>query len=122
MAAAYLEPRDISQGNNYEETLTIKDSAGVAIDFSSGYTALFQIRSGAADSGAAALISGTQANMVILGDGTISISIPASTTRTAITATNASVLYAELDVLETSSGEATSYRWELNVQREYARS
>jgi hypothetical protein len=131
MAAAYLNEGTLSQGSDYSEQLNLADSSGDPIDLTGAsvgsgddpvaYEALFQIRAGTVDSGAPALVSLTDLDGVVLGDGTVTITIDAETTRAAVSGTNAKKVWAELDITETVSGQVSSYRWSLKVEREYAR-
>lgn len=121
MAAAYLEPKNLDQGATYEEALTIKDSTGVEIDFTTGYTALFEIRAGSVDGGAEALVTLTDEDGIVLGTGLVTVTVSSAKTAEAVSSTSASKLYAELDITEASSGDTNSYRWQLHVNREYAR-
>ena len=131
MAAAYLGEQDLAQGTTYFDALQVLDSNGNGIDFTGAsvgsgddpvaYEALFQIRAGTVDSGAPALVSLTDLDGVVLGDGVVTVTLDAETTRAAVSATTASRVWAELDITETNSGEVISYRWPLVIQREYAR-
>ena len=138
MASAYLPDRELSQGSNYDDEITILDQAGNPVFLGDGaagsgsgdffgdnndqyYEARFQIREGFVDLGYPALIDLDDTNAVILGDGTVAISLTASETETVVAATSARVLWAELDLIEQPSGRVDTYRWKLQVRREYAR-
>ena len=143
--AAILEPRDFYQGNTYVETLYITDSNGDPIDFSGGtggsgsgsgefgsgsgeevgsgdlYEALFQIREAPADSNAPVLLELTDTQGISLGNGVITIIANFEQTRQAIEATSARRLWAELDLFNVTTDKIETYRWQLRVEREYAR-
>jgi hypothetical protein len=142
MASAYLPDRELSQGSTYVDEISIFDQNGNPIFFGDGqagsgsgdlfgsgeegavqyYEALFQIREDFVDTGAPALITLTDIDAVVLGDGLITITLSATQTEEIVSATSARVLWAELDLQHFPSEEVNTYRWKLQVRREYARS
>jgi hypothetical protein len=122
MAGLYLLPRDFYQGASYSDTVLVKDQDGNDLDLSSGYTALFQIREAVADSGASVLHELTDLDAELsLDDGSFTIEISAEESETIVSATEKAYLLAELDLEETATGEVTSFRWRLKLEREVAR-
>lgn len=136
--SAYLPDRAFSQGSTYVDEITVLDSAGNDVFLGDGqvgsgsgdffgpgndqyYEARFQIREKPVDIQNTALLSLSDTDAIALGNGLITITITAAQTETVVSATSARVLWAELDLTEQPSGEVTTYRWRLLVQREYAR-
>ena len=138
MASAYLPDREFSQGSTYVDQINLFDQNGNPLFLGDGqagsgsgdffgpgndefYEALFQIREGFVDLGYEALVELTDLDGVVLGDGEITISLTATQTEEIVAATSARVLWAELDLIHQPSQEVNTYRWKLNVRREYAR-
>ena len=138
MASAYLPDREFSQGSTYVDEISVLDNTGNPIFLGDGevgsgsgdffgpgsdesYEALFQIREGFVDLNYPALISLSDTDAIALGDGVITITLSATQTEEIVSATSARVLWAELDLTHQPSGEVDTYRWRLQVQREYAR-
>lgn len=141
MASAYLPDREFSQGSTYVDQISITDQNGNPLFLGDGvagsgsgdlfgsgelgpveyYEALFQIREGFVDLGYPALIEISDIDAVVLGNGQITITLTATQTEEIVSATSARVLWAELDLIHQPSGEVDTYRWKLQVRREYAR-
>ena len=138
MASAYLPDRELSQGSTYVDEINITDQNGNPVFLGDGvvgsgsgdffgpgndetYEALFQIREGFVDLGYPALIELTDIDAVVLGDDQVTITLSATQTEEIVSATSARILWAELDLTHQPSGERDTYRWKLQVRREYAR-
>lgn len=126
MASAYLQTRDLVQGASYSDTISITDSDGLAINLEGGsgedvYSAIFQIRAASVDSGASALVSLTDLDGIVLGDGLLTITLSPGQTETIVSATTADHLWAELDLNNETTGEMTTLQWRMKIRREYAR-
>lgn len=138
MASAYLPDRTLSQGSTHIEEISVLDNSGDPLFLGDGevgsgsgdffgpgndesYEARFEIREGFVDLNYPALISLSDTDAIALGDGVITITLSATQTEEIVSATSARVLWAELDLTHQPSGEVDTYRWRLQVQREYAR-
>jgi hypothetical protein len=138
MASAYLPDREFSQGSTYSDEISIFDQNGNPVFLGDGeagsgsgdlfgdggdeyFDALFQIREDFVDNGAPALVTLTDTDAVVLGDGVVTITLTATQTQEIVSATSARVLWAELDLTHMPSEEVDTYRWKLQVRREYAR-
>ena len=107
---------ELKQGDDNEITFTIIDSAGDAVDLSTGYTAKLQARVNQSDS--AAVLSVTNATGLTLGDGTVKFVSNAA----ASAALNFSQATYELEIKKTTGNLVkTLRRGTITLRKNYAK-
>lgn len=107
---------ELKQGDDNEIIFAIVDSAGDAVDLSTGYTAKLQARVNQTDS--AAVLSVTEATGLTLGDGTIKF-VSSATASALLTFSTATY---ELEITKTTGAIVkTVRRGTITLRKNYAK-